>query len=606
MNSRFRAVFESLSTGLLYISRDHIIKMVNTLARKTLGTFHRGPYFHESGRIEAEDIVLLAITDLGGDDGGLIPSDLEVLGIKNKDIRPGDAILATTRFRSKKKPIYQYYRRGSIKDLIELKTKYHSLELSSSIDFEKRLISIRVNEEAYELSFQKSFGSIVVIDPISLKVKFFQTLGYSYKKEAIKDLLKGKYFSAKREGHTIDLEGMKLEDFFGPCTFIDDVDRCLFGELAFIKNELYEVHHRHLICSMTPVRQGHEIIGVTVEMLESATLPSLLNTRNKLIRILEEKVYPSASVENPDNSEYRFIHGHSTKMQEIRFLTKKASQVHSTVFITGENGTGKTMVAREIHALRSADTPFVEFNCASIPQSLFESELFGYLPGAFTGALSSGKKGYLQAAQGGTIFLDEISEIPPSMQVKLLHVLQDKRFYSIGSNTPIELNARIIAATNSDIQEEIRTGRLREDLFYRLNVFSIHIPPLRERREDLNTLIQVIMGRIQSNYGLEKKELSSSVLELFMSYDWPGNIRELENVLERAMLICETQIIFPEHISLNVQESHHSLKDAREQAEKKAIQNSLLITKNKTELAELLGVSRTTLYEKLAYYDLKI
>jgi transcriptional regulator with PAS, ATPase and Fis domain len=602
----YDSIIESLSTGLLFISKDHKIQMVNTLARKTLGTFHRGPYYHEEGQIEAGDIVLLAVTDLGGDDGGLVPADLELLGIKNNDIRYGDALLVSARYRSKKKPLYQYYRKDTIKDSVELKDKYQSLELSCSIDFEKRLVSIQVNEKNFQISYFQSLGSIVVIDPLTLTVKFFQSLGYSYKKETIKHLLHGKHFLAKREGPTIDLQGMQLEDFFGPCTFIEDVDRILFGELAHVKDTFYEIHNRHLLCSIMPVMEGGEIKGATVELTESSTLPGLLSARNKLIRLLEEKIYPTASGESSKDDKYRFIHGHSTKMKEIQFLTKKASQVHSTVLITGENGTGKTMAAREIHALRASNTPFIEFNCASIPQSLFESELFGYLPGSFTGALATGKKGYLQAAQGGTIFLDEITEIPPSIQVKLLHVLQDKRFYSIGSNTPIELNARIIAATNSDIQKEIRTGRLREDLYYRLNVFSIHIPPLRERREDLHTLIQAIMSRIQNNYGLEKKELSSSVLDLFMSYDWPGNIRELENVLERAMLVCETQMIFPEHVSLSKQEAHYTLKDVRDIAEKKAIQDCLLMTKNKSELAELLGISRTTLYEKLVYYDLKI
>lgn len=297
--------------------------------------------------------------------------------------------------------------------------------------------------------------------------------------------------------------------------------------------------------------------------------------------------------------------GDSPALKRIKGLVAKVAVSDATVLITGESGTGKELVARMIHRLsRRALNPFVVMHAAALPETLLESELFGYEKGAFTGATSR-KVGRLEEAQGGTVFLDEIGEITPQLQVKLLRFLQDKSFVRLGGRETITVDARIVAATNRDLLEEVRAGGFREDLYYRLAVFPIHLPPLREHKDDIPALARHILVRL--GY---LKELSSAVVERLLSYNWPGNVRELENVLERALILSEGGEIKPQFIQFPEPmievKSDLERQGALWEMERKMIEDALARAGgNKSKAAKLLGITRRMLYTKLAKFGLE-
>ena len=298
--------------------------------------------------------------------------------------------------------------------------------------------------------------------------------------------------------------------------------------------------------------------------------------------------------------------GEDPAMNEVKRLAYKASQTDFNVIITGESGTGKSRLAKEIHRMGKKDAPFVEVNCNAIAPSLFESELFGYAPGAFTGAAANGKAGFFEEANGGTIFLDEIGEIPLGIQVKLLQVLQNKRIYRVGSSKPIDVNVRVITATNRNLEEEVKKGNFRQDLYYRINVFPICIPPLRQRKGDLYILINSVLDELCSRYHMKHMLLSEEALQKMMHYSWPGNVRELENVMERAITVCDSPLIYSEHILIEEDVSRSTtLKEQLEREERRILAETLALNHYKRrETMEALGLSKSVFYEKLKKYQL--
>jgi len=311
------------------------------------------------------------------------------------------------------------------------------------------------------------------------------------------------------------------------------------------------------------------------------------------------------------------IIGKSKRMLEVFELIKVVAESDASVLIQGESGTGKELVASAIHynSVRRA-RPYIRVSCASLPESLLESELFGYEKGAFTGA-SERRIGRFEAASGGTLFLDEIGELPLSFQVKLLRVLQELQIERLGSQRPIDVNVRIVAASLRPLEEEIAEGLFREDLFFRINTVTIHLPPLRERRED----IPILATSFLEEFGRERRKaiegFSDGVLEAFDAYHWAGNVRELRNVVERAALFCRKPRITPEDLPANLRtasppprrapaQQTTTLHEAVEQAEIEAIRAALSRTEGRrNEAAQILGVSRKTLWEKTKHYGLE-
>ena len=303
----------------------------------------------------------------------------------------------------------------------------------------------------------------------------------------------------------------------------------------------------------------------------------------------------------------------SPQMQDIYSQVSKVSKNDTSVLITGESGTGKEIIAKQIHDLSSYSSgPFITVNCGAIPESLMESELFGYTKGAFTGADPKGKIGFFEKANNGTIFLDEIGEMPLQIQVKILRVLQDKKITPIGSRTEKQINVRIIAATNKNLEEEVEKRNFRQDLFYRLSVFPIDIPPLRERKKDIKTLVEFFIKKYYISFQKEQKEISADVYQHFLEYSWPGNIRELKNTIEYCMNMIEEneKMIDLKHLPpkfLGNKEKDEKIKTLKE-LEKEAISNLLKIYGNSSEakkiIAKSLGVGIATLYRKLNFYNL--
>jgi DNA-binding NtrC family response regulator len=308
--------------------------------------------------------------------------------------------------------------------------------------------------------------------------------------------------------------------------------------------------------------------------------------------------------------------GSSKPMREIFALIEQVAPSTASVLITGESGTGKELVARTIHSLspRSAK-PFVAINCAAIPETLIESEIFGHEKGAFTGAAER-RIGCFELAEGGTLLLDEIGEMPVATQAKLLRVLEDRKLRRLGSKTETEVDVRVLAATNKVPEEAVARGELRADLYYRLNVFHLHMPPLREHKEDLPELAQGMLAEMNAKHGRNVGAVSDAVMGAFRQHGWPGNARELRNTLERAVIVCEGSVIEPRHLPPGFGQgaARLSASDASavrlgvgttvEEAEKQLILKTLESTgNNKTRAAEILGISLKTLHNKLKEYN---
>ncbi len=297
--------------------------------------------------------------------------------------------------------------------------------------------------------------------------------------------------------------------------------------------------------------------------------------------------------------------GRSQSMQGITTMIKKVAPTPTTVLITGESGVGKEVVARTIHANSLAkDNVFLPVNCSAIPENLLESQLFGHLKGSFTGAVNS-QEGLFQRARGGTIFLDEIGELPLSLQPKLLRVLEERTVLPVGSTTPVKVSVRIITASNRDLHAEVEGGRFRDDLYYRLNVFEINIPPLRKRLEDLPGLVEHLIRRHNVEMKMNYKGVDSATMRILMSLPWKGNIRELDNVLERAMILGGGEWIRPgdlpgQHFESGDVGSQENLNRAVELYEKSHIERILNKTAgDKANAADMLGLSLSTLYRKI-------
>lgn len=387
----------------------------------------------------------------------------------------------------------------------------------------------------------------------------------------------------------------------------------------------------HVLINAAPIRLEGRIIGAI----------SIEQDITELVRLNEELAHTTAHLHNLQQEMSRFqaaddpfyaIKGHSASIQSAISSAKKVAQTDATVLIYGESGVGKELFAKAIHqASRRREKPFIAINCGAIPAALFESELFGYQGGAFTGAEKKGKPGKLELAHGGTLFLDEIGELPLELQVKLLRALQERQFYRVGGTEPISVNTRIVAATNRQLEQMVFDGRFREDLYYRLNVFSLEVPPLRERSEDLPELVQIFIHEYSVAHEQSVPRITSEVMQALFDYSWPGNIRQLRNVIERLSILQENGVILPEHLpSVIRSHSNESLPPATvskgtafspaiasrplphslyapepASTERERIVAALERTYgNKKAAAELLGMSRGTLYNKMRKYNI--
>jgi len=317
-----------------------------------------------------------------------------------------------------------------------------------------------------------------------------------------------------------------------------------------------------------------------------------------------------SDLEEKLKEKHRFhnIIGKSLRMQKVYRLIEYLADTETTVLVTGESGTGKELVASAIHhRSKRADKPMVTVNCSALAETLLESELFGHVKGAFTGAIKD-KAGRFQLADGGTVFLDEIGDISPIVQLKLLRVLQEREFERVGDSKTIKVDVRVIAATNRNLKEKIRLGEFREDLYYRLKVVEIAIPPLRKRREDLPLLVNHFCRLFENSFKKKIDGVSDEVLTTFMNYSWPGNVRELQHAIEHAFVICRGRNITLDHLPSEIIEYYRGTRRAHGKKfvnEPHEVLQALNKTDwNKAKAARMLGISRQTIYRKISEFRL--
>lgn len=407
--------------------------------------------------------------------------------------------------------------------------------------------------------------------------------------------------------------GRNIRDFFQQ----EDIMHLKVLETSQPVRDVYHIPRRdkHVLISTSLIyNEKNEVIGslsVEKDITSTIQLNEKLTSTSKELQQLRQHIK-----EQHQDDPFSKIKGINTTIQQLIHNAKKIARTDATILISGESGVGKELFAQAIHekSLRNKQ-PFIAINCGAIPNALFESELFGYEGGAYTGASKGGKPGKIELAEGGTLFLDEVGELPIEMQVKLLRALQEKEMFRIGGVSPKKVDVRIIAATNRVLEEMVAEGSFRSDLYYRLNVFSIKVPPLRERRDDIPFLVYDFLEEFTNKYQKQDYTIEKDALSLITSYDWPGNIRELRNMVERFVVLNDDGMITESDVmsilfngngrTKPIISKEVSLTFEKERLEKERILEMLHTTYgNKSVTAEKLGMSRATLYKKIKKYNI--
>ncbi len=372
---------------------------------------------------------------------------------------------------------------------------------------------------------------------------------------------------------------------------------------------------KRVMVTATPVFDSSgkisRVVSISKDMTELIRLKQELEDQSLLVGRYRKEL----SRLRESRSMFENLVVESSSFRQIIDTVNRLAKIDTTILLQGESGVGKNVLARYIHQLSNRrEGPFVEVNCGIFPDNLIESELFGYERGAFTGAKNEGKIGFVEIANGGTLFLDEISEIPLKLQVKLLHFLQERKFVRVGSTKLIHVDCRIIAASNNDLAVMVREGRFREDLYYRLNVFPIVLPPLRERLEAVPRLAEYFLEIFNRRYGFQKR-FSREALEELKKYHWPGNIRELKNLVERIIITADTTVINGPQVVVHlfpggrgersVLDKKHGLKQILFNTEKRILKEAMEKEKNTYRLAEMLGISQSSVVKKIKKYGLR-
>ncbi|MCG8485480.1 MAG: sigma 54-interacting transcriptional regulator [Clostridia bacterium] len=413
-------------------------------------------------------------------------------------------------------------------------------------------------------------------------------------------------YHVKRE----DILGKNVEELESSGIFSPSVAKLAMEKKKSVSILHSNVEGKKLLTTGTPIFDENKKIKKIIST--SRDITELIQLKNRI----EDVQTALDELKSQKRVFFGDIIANSPTMYNVIQLAKRLAQIDSTVLITGESGVGKGVVAKLLHETgKRKNHPFVKVNCGAIPDNLLESELFGYEPGAFTGSRKDGKKGLFEMAQDGTIFLDEIAELPLHLQVKILQVIQDKEIQRVGSVDTISVNVRIIAATNKDLQSMVNEGKFREDLYYRLYVVPINIPPLRERQEDIIPMVRHFLQKYNKKFN-EKKRIDPNTIAMLIKYHWPGNVRELENIIERLIITTKGTIILPDNLPSYIFENTRSpggeitlspimnLKKALDETEKQIIKNAAEKYKTTRQIAKALGVSQPTIVRKMQRYDI--
>ncbi|MGI6686012.1 MAG: sigma-54 interaction domain-containing protein [Bacillota bacterium] len=410
--------------------------------------------------------------------------------------------------------------------------------------------------------------------------------------------------------------GQEINRFFSSLVVTHVINKDVMKKKG-VRNDYHQpIPGTHVLINAFPIIYQDQVLGSVCaerDITETVSLHNELSKANSQVRQLKSEI----TKRHKSHDAFQKIYGRSKKLSDTINLAQRVANTNVAVLIRGESGTGKELFAEAIHNESSRKgKPFVIINCGAIPAALFESELFGYQSGAFTGADRKGRPGKFELAHQGTIFLDEIGEMPLDLQVKLLRVLQNKRFYKVGGNDPIEVDVRVIAATHRNLEQMIADGLFREDLYYRINVVSLEIPPLRQRKEDIPELIYLFIREFCLQQNRDMVQIAPEVMTTLLEYPWPGNIRELRNVVERMVILAEDNMILLEHLPPSIKKrkitgeeipkGDSTLTDITDRTEREIILQALEESGgDKSKAAKRLGIPRSTLYYKLKKYEIQ-
>lgn len=589
-----QSVMDSSSHAMFTMDRQGIVTHINRQAKERFGLFNHSIYSHPAGRLEPGDIVILGTSVMGADDGNLAPEDLTVLGIQDHRLHGGDMLAAVGVYQGAGvKPVYKYLRSGAAG--LSLDVTFQGMPINVKIT--DREISVTVQDRVYTITYFICIGQMVVLDRRTKKVKFWEEKGYSARKEGIGSLLRGGSFIAKSPEQEICVVGYHFREFFEGELFEEHLRQVLDGRSPGFADMAYEINGFALLASIMPIHDGGQVVGIIVKFRNIEDIRTTIMERNTAIAAAERKFRESSERSLPGEVGDALLGcGSSAAMRAARRRAYKLSQMDCNIFITGEPGTGRTKMAQSIQRVQPRGGPFVRADCSAIDPALLDAELFGR---------EGGQPGLFREADGGTLLLDEVGEMPLSVQAKLLNAIRRGEVLPVGAARPVTVDVRLLAIAGPNLRDEVETGRFRQDLYYRLSAFSVEMPPLRDCREDIYLMANELMEQICQRYGMPEKSLSGEAFSKLINYDWPGNLRELENVLEGAAALSDSDIIYPEHIRLETEPAVQTLRQHLRQEERRYIQQTLAqCGGDRQQAMKLLDVSRSVFYERLKEYGL--
>lgn len=590
-----QSVMDSASHAMFTMDRQGIVTHINQQAKERFGLYNHSVYSHPAGRLEPGDVVILATSAMGADDGRLAPEDLAAIGIQDHRLRSGDMLAAVGVYHGPGvKPVYKYLRDGEAVEL-RLEVSFQGVSIDVRITGEE--IAVAVQERVYTISYFDCIGQMVILDHDTKQVKFWEEKGYSARKEGIGDLLRSGSFIAKGPEQEVRVVGYHFREFFEGELFEEHLRQVLEGQVSGFTNVAYEINGFALMASILPIREEERVAGVIVKFRYIEDIRTTIMERNTAIAAAERKYRESSQRGLPDEVGDSLLGcGNSAALRAVRRRAYKLSQMDCNILITGETGTGKTRLAQSIQRAQPRGGPFVRADCSAIDPALLDGELFGK---------KDGTPGLFQEADGGTLLLDEVGELPMSVQAKLLHAIQRGEVVPAGSTRPTPVNVRLLAVAGPRLREEVEDGRFRQDLYYRLSAFSVELPPLRDCREDIYLMAHELVEQICQRYHIPEKTLSGEAFSKLINYDWPGNLRELENVLEGAAAMSDSDIIYPEHIHLKTEPEVQTLRQHMREEERRFIQQTLAqCGGDRQQAMKRLDISRSVFYERLKEYGL--
>ncbi len=613
MGEALNEILDNISQGVIVIDTEGIITTYNKKAKEIFGIFESTKISHKSDKLKKDDLVFIVDNKVGEDDGELDYKSFEKIGIYDKNLKKGDSILAFGTYKSSNNHVNENYKIIEVSDQsgeVYLDGVYRELKYKLSIDYSKKILEININDTIYIMNYRYAVGHMVIIR--NNELVFYQSKGYTARNESLRYILEERVFREKgKNAQAINPIGDFIFNVHERNNEMDKFYRCATKEDNIVTNEFMNINGIATLSSIIPLYSEENKIGAILRVEDITELKEVIEERNVLLKNLK-KTEKLLEDENIARS-FKKFQGVSAHINDIKKIAYKSSKTDSTVLILGESGTGKSTLAEEIHNISNRkDNKFLHINCASLPESLLESELFGYEGGAFTNSRKSGKPGLFELANNGTVFLDEIGEMPLKIQGKLLNFLQNKTFYRIGGIEEIKVDTRIICATNKNLEQLIKEKEFREDLYYRINIIPIYIEPLRNRIEDIPLLVDKLIENLSKKLKKEPITMTREAMNKLMCLSWLGNIRELENVLERTISLNDSNVIYSKDILVyntknETKEINESLKVGLEEAEKKIIINCLRAYKGNIKAClNILEVGKTSFYDKLKKYNINI